>query len=162
MVRVNRPVYIVSSKTQAIIAKDSDYYRARILEVNNEKLSIHKPEQIIDHSCLIYGSSLKGRRTSVKDILKSATKLPIPVIPDHGVYMIPTASVKNKHCVWVAYHHIDIYEQRDDKTYIMFKDHTGIYVNTSRETFDSQYKRACQVILHLNWHRLFGRGFPIL
>lgn len=154
----DRSVYIISPKTKAIIAKDSAYYRSHILEENRERFTIHKPEQIIDHSCLVYGSTLEGRRKAVKDVLKSASKLPISVIPENGVFMIPTASIKSKGCVWVAYHHIDDYEQRDDKTYIAFRDQTGIYINTSENTFDSQYKRTSQVIVHLNWQRLFGRG----
>lgn len=153
-----RSVYIISPKTKAIMTKESAYYRAHILEENKENYSVHTPEQIIDYNCLLYGSTLKGRRGAVKDVLKSASKLPVPIIPDKGVFMIPTASTKNKDCVWVAYHHIDDYEQRNDRTFIAFHDGTGIYINTSVNTFDSQYKRTSQVIVHVNRGIIFGKS----
>lgn len=153
------PVYIISLKTKAIIPKESAYYRSLIIiEGGKEIHSIHSPEQIIDNSCLLYGSTLKGRKDAVKDVLKSASKLPVPVNPALGIFMMPTASTKNKDCVWLAYHHIDDYEQRDDKTYIAFYDGTGIYINTSVSTFDSQYKRTSQIIVHVNRGVLFGKN----
>ncbi|OZU88401.1 competence protein [Virgibacillus indicus] len=153
-----RPVFIISQKTKAIMAEEeSGYYRAKILEGDTEKFSIHKPLQIIDNSCLVYGASLEGRKTSVKQILNSASKLPIPVNVNEGIYMMPTASTKNKDCVWLSYQHIHTYEQRDDKTYITFHDGTGIYINTSENAFDQQFKRTSQVIVHMNGSTLFGK-----
>lgn len=151
-------VYTMTFQTKAIMNKESGYYRSRILEGKRERYAIHKPEQIIENNCLIYGSTLEGRKAAVKDILKSSSKLPIPIAPERGLYMIPTASAKKMDCVWVAYHHIDFYEQRDDKTYIAFTDGSGIYVNTSVSTFDMQYKRMSQVIVHLNRPVIFGRS----
>jgi competence protein ComK len=150
-------VYTITYHTKAIMNKESAYYRSLILEGKRERYGIHKPEQIIDNNCLIYGATLEGMRIAVKNILNSSSKLPIPISTEKGFYMIPTASTKKKDCVWVAYHHIKFYEQRDDKTYIAFNDGTGIYVNTSESTFDMQYKRMSQVIVHLNWPVIFGR-----
>lgn len=152
-----RPVFIISQQTKAIMAEDSGYYRAKILEGETEKLSIHKPFQIIDNSCLVYGASLEGRKTPVKRILNSASKLPIPINVDKGIYMLPTASMKKRDCIWVSYQHIDTFEQRDDMTYIAFRDGTGIYAHTSVSAFDLQYKRTSQVIVHMNKNTLFGK-----
>ncbi|PAV31327.1 competence protein [Virgibacillus profundi] len=152
-----RPVYIITQRTKAIMFDASAYYRSRILEVGEEKFSRHNPEQIIDNSCLVYGASLDGRKSPVKEILNSVSKLPVPVNVDKGIYMIPTASTKNKDCVWVSYQHILTYEQRGDQTYIAFRDGTGIYVNISEKAFDIQYKRTSQVIVHMNRGTLFGK-----
>ncbi|ASN04100.1 competence protein ComK [Virgibacillus necropolis] len=157
MVKVMTSVFIITRATKAIVSKESSYYRSLILESKNERHSLHKPEQIIDNTCLLYGSTLEGRRTAAKDILKITSKIPVPVIPDKGVYMLPTSSTKNKERVWLAYHHIDFYEQRNDKTFVAFTDGSGLYVNASETTIDMQYKRASQLIVKLNRSTLFGR-----
>ncbi|QKY70453.1 competence protein ComK [Lentibacillus sp. CBA3610] len=149
-------IYIISRRTKAIMTKDSAYYRSRISEIAQDRHSVHSPEQIIDHTCLLYGSTLEGRRESVKDLLKLNSKVPIPVIPDKGVYMLPTSSSKNKDNVWLSFYQIDYFEQRDDRTYVVFHDGTGLYVNTSEATFDMQYKRTSQLIAKLNRSLFFG------
>ncbi|MFA1822480.1 competence protein ComK [Virgibacillus oceani] len=151
-------VYTITQRTKAIMHKESAYYRSLILEGNKERYSIHKPEHIIKNSCLIYGTNLDGGKQAVKDILNSSSKLPISIVPEGWLLMLPTASMKNRDCVYIAYHHINFYEQRDDKTYIAFHDGTGIYVNISESIFDIQYKRTSQVIVHLNWGVIFGRA----
>lgn len=149
-------VYIITQHTKAILTKDSAYYRSRIQEGQTERHSKYRPEEIIDHSCLLYGSTLDGRRAAVKKILKINSKVPIPVIPNKGVYMFPTSSTKNSDCVWVSFYQIENYEQRDDKTYIEFRDGTGLYVNASESSFDLQFKRTSQVIARLNRFVFFG------
>lgn len=148
--------YVITTETQAIIAKDSNYYRSRILEKGKESSSVYKPDNIMNYSCIVYGASLEGRRNAVELMLKTRIKLPIPVFPDHNVYMFPTASIRKKDCVWLSYYHIYDYEQRDDKTYIIFRDGSGLYVNASESTVDMQFKKTSQVIAQLNRH-----PFPI-
>ncbi|GAB3789520.1 competence protein ComK [Virgibacillus kimchii] len=161
MERGSHAVYVITYHTKAIIYKDSAYYHSRILEGDRERLVIHHPEKIIEQNCLVYSSALQLRKKEVKDILHSSSKLPIPICPEKGYFMIPTASTRKKDCVWLAYHHIQFYEQRDDKTYICFNDGTGIYVNISKNAFDMQYKRTSQVIVHYKRRLLFGRpNFP--
>lgn len=157
MEKTMRSVFIITQATKAIIAKDSAYYRSLILEGSNERHSLHRPEQVLDNSCLLYGSTLAGRRAAVQDVLKTNSKIPVPVIPGKGVYMLPTSSAKSKDCVWLSYYHIDFYEQRDNKTYVAFIDGSGLYVNTSVNTMDLQYKRTSQVIVNDNRAILFGR-----
>ncbi|MEC5424511.1 competence protein ComK [Virgibacillus sp. C22-A2] len=151
-------VYIISPLTKAILTTESTYYRSLILEKNTKKKSIYTAEQIIDHNCLLDVSSIEGRRTVVKSILNASSKLPIPVSVEQGLYMLPTASTKNKDRVWLAYEHIEAYEQDGENTYITFRDGSGIYVNISQRAIDMQYKRASQVIVALNRPVIFGRS----
>ncbi|MBP1971677.1 competence protein ComK [Virgibacillus natechei] len=154
-------IYTISQDTKAIMTKETGYYRTLIIEGNKKKPSNYKIEQILNYNCLLYGSDLAGRKKGVKRILKSASKLPIPVDPaNKGIYMMPTASIKNKDCVWLAYHHIKFYEQRDHKAYIGFHDDTGIYINASVKTIDLQYKRTSEVIVDYNRDKIF-KGFSL-
>lgn len=147
---VKSPVYIIKQQTKAILSKDSAYYHALIIEGQRERHSIYHPEQIIDHSCILYGSTLDGRRNAAKKILKISSKVPISVIPEEGVYMLPTSSIKSKNCAWLSYYQISDYEQRDNKTYVTFSDGTGLFVSTSERSFDLQMKRTSQLIASLN------------
>lgn len=78
------PIYMISQQTKAILTKDSAYYRSLILETGRKKHSVYRPEQIIDHSCVLYGSTLEGRRKSVRKMLNVNSKVPVPVIPEKG------------------------------------------------------------------------------
>lgn len=150
-------LYIICQKTKALMTKDATYYRTQIFEEGRKRQrhSRYNAEQLLDYNCLRFDSDIEGRKRAVERILRSNTKLPIPIDTIKGIYMLPTASVKNKNCVWLAYHHIRSYEQRDDKTFIDFYDDTGIYVNASVHTIDMQYKRTSQVIIHFNRVKLF-------
>ncbi|WP_156290904.1 competence protein ComK [Oceanobacillus salinisoli] len=157
-------IYMVTRETKMLILMESSmYYRSLIIEENQEtdnssKYSHFKPEQIIDYNCKRYGSTLNGRKEVVKEILHSSSKIPIPIIPHLGIYIFPTASNKNKNCVWLAYHHIKDYKEHNDKTMVSFFDGTGMEINSSTSVFDRQYKRASQVIVHFNRSLLFGKG----
>lgn len=57
--------------------------------------------------------------------------------------MFPTSSMKNKECVWLSYYQINCNEERNNKTYIMFKDGTYFY-------FENQFTRTSKVIAVMN------------
>lgn len=148
--------YLITTETKAIVKKDSSYYRSLVLEGTDTKRMIHNSEQIIDDSCLAYGSSLEGSKRSAAKILKSTKKLPVTICSKRGIYFFPTSSINNRDCVWLAYHHIHDYTQTDNKTYIQFINGSGIYVNTSTYTIDNQMKRTSELIVQLNWDLLFA------
>ncbi|MGM8211388.1 competence protein ComK [Virgibacillus sp. W0430] len=144
-------VFIISRRTKAIAASESTYYRSIIFEGNTVRKSTHSPEKILDNSCTFYGASLAGRKETAVNILKSSSKLPVAVIPSQGVYMIPTASPRKNDCIYVSYFHIKSYESRENQTFICFTDQSGLLVNISANSFDKQYKKASQLIVH--YHR---------
>src|SRR5690625_6538290 len=101
----------------AIISKNTGYYRTKIIEEDKIKHSPQSPIQILDYNCTINGASLEGRMQTVRAILKSKTKLPIPIQPKKGIYMFPTISMKNVNCVWISYFHVLDHGDRDKRTY---------------------------------------------
>lgn len=142
--------YIVSIHTKAILNKDNAYYKTRIYEKEQIWNHVHKAEYILEHNCIVNGSTIKGRRDFAKEVLNSPIKLPIALIPHFDVYMLPTSSPKSLECVWISYYHVEKYEQRDDKTYIYFRDGTGMYVDISASTFHNQMIRTAHLIAQLN------------
>ena len=153
---------MITPHTNALIKRHSSYYKTRILNGREEKHSIHKPEVILDQCCLAHGSTFAGRKAAAEKILKSKNKLPIPVIPQKGVYMFPTSSMKSCHCAWLSYYQIRYFEARDDKTYVKFHDGTHLFVNISERALDQQYKRTSQVIAVLNRPFFFNHNSPSL
>lgn len=138
--------YIITEKTKAIMALDSHYYRSKILDENGEHRLVLSPEQLLKENCLYYGSSLKGRREAIKRNFGFMTKIPIVIDLKNGIFMFPTSSVRNTDCIWLNYYSIHHYEPQDNRTYILFKDGTSIFVNASYTIIDMQHKRMSQII----------------
>lgn len=149
-------MYIITKSTQAIFSVEEGVYRSKILEENSVKYSKYTPVQIINYNCTINGASLKGRVETVMRILKSKSKLPMPVFPKFGIYMFPTSSINNSDCIIVSYYHVKQYFPFGKYTNIQLKDQSKIIVKTSINQFDLQIKRTSQVIayfyrlIHLN------------
>lgn len=149
-------LFKITRDTKAINLCDTGYYRSEIFENNETFYSVRSPLSLLDDGCISGGASLEGREVAVGKILNTRTKLPVPVDPDNGIYMLPTLSKRNKDCVWLSYYQIDKYEQVDERTLVVFKDGTNIYVKVSEAVLDLQFKRTSQVIAQLNSDRLFG------
>lgn len=139
-------MYWINKNTKAIKVNKTGYFNTEIVENSREKFSIHDPITILDSNCIEYGSSLDGRYEYARKVLQSNSKLPVCIMPGQGIFMFPTKSTKKKDCVWIAYYHVERFEQRNSMTYIYFKDNTGMYVNISSNQFDLQMKRTSQVI----------------
>ena len=150
-------IRLISPETKAVSWSDSAYFQSEMLEKEKTVKSKYSPLKIIDFTCMINGSTLKGRNEAVKRILNAATKLPVPISPQRGIYMFPTAAAKSPQCIWLAFEHIKGYEERNAMTYIEFNDGTGLFTEASLNTIDSQYKRTSHLIVQLNRKILFGR-----
>lgn len=146
----------ITRDTKAISLCDTGYYRSKIFEKDEKYYSVRSPIALLDDGCIAGGASLEGREVAVRKILNSRSKLPIPVDPENGIYMLPTLSKRNKDCVWLSYYQIDKYEQIDERTLIVFKDGSTIYAKVSEAVLDLQFKRTSQVIAQLNSDKLFG------
>ncbi|MFD1852148.1 competence protein ComK [Oceanobacillus bengalensis] len=150
-----KKIYMVTKETKLLKYNESDYYKTTIFEKNEEKYSPFHPEIILDNTCRKEGTSLEGRTGVVKEILKSSSKLPIPLIIAEDVYMFPTASAKNKNCVWFSYYQIKKYEQYGEGTLVTFHDETFIYVDISINSFISQRRKTSEIIVYYNKPKLF-------
>lgn len=152
-------IFIISRQTKVIATSESNYYRSDILDSKTVRQSIHPPEKILDDSCLLYGANLNGRRKAAAKLLQTNSKLPIAVNPNQGIYMIPTASSRKKDCIYVSYFHIKKYQAFDKKTRIHFVDGSCMVANTSVTSFDTQYKKTSQLIVHDHRDILFRKAF---
>ncbi|SHF76749.1 competence protein ComK [Ornithinibacillus halophilus] len=141
---------IITEKTKAILTVNDTYYRSIILEGGEETYYKQKPEKLIDHSCIINGASLDGRRKFIKMIFNIKHKIPIPVDPQQGVFLFPTCSTKKEECTWISYFHMREYKQMGTKTYITFHDDTGILVNNSINSIEMQDMRTSKIVARMS------------
>lgn len=148
-------VYKIRRETNAILSKDHTLYRSLILEGAKKIPSIHGPEKILEDNCIHNGASLEGRQQSAQEILQTKIKVPIPVFPNCGIFMVPTKSLKSKDCGLFSYYQIRNFEQRDRGTFVRFYDGSGVVVNVSKSSFNMQYKKAGQLIANLHRNMIF-------
>ncbi|MFC3040376.1 competence protein ComK [Virgibacillus xinjiangensis] len=149
-------IYQISKQTKALITEEIGNYRTSILEKDGgRRRSSHRPEKILQHSCQMGGSDIEGRRKAVKEILGISCKLPVPTHPGEGLFMVPTTSIRKKECVWLNYQHFKTCQQQGSQAYITFWDGSGLFVDASATQVDAQIKRASQVIVQMNYGRLF-------
>lgn len=142
-------MYVIHANTVALKRENSRYFRTKIIEVDNEQISDLAVMQIIEHSCITYGSSYIGRRDFSAKVLQSKNKLPISIHPKRGIYFLPTLSLQNPKCMWINYFHIEGYYRVDDLTVLILSNGSKLYIETSYNQFDMQMKRTSQVIAQL-------------
>lgn len=142
--------YIINEKTQVIKNVQSENFRTKIYEENRIYYSRYSQQSIINDSCVHNGSSLRGRWKLVRKILRTNSKLPIPLTPQKGIYLVPTTSIRNEACIWFSYYHIDYYVERDNQLAIFLKDGTVYLINISYNQFDLQYKKTSQIIAYFH------------
>lgn len=159
MQKSNHRVYIITEHTKAILASQSSYYRSTVLEGKNEFRSVYTPEMILDHSCILYGSTLHGRRKAIREYFGITSKIPLMIDARKAIYMMPTSSTRRKDCAWLSFYQIEFYEQRDNRCYVQFLDGTGIYLSSSVNTLDMQHKRTSQIIASLNRPSIYNMHY---
>jgi competence protein ComK len=147
--------YVLSRRTLAVIPRENHEYRTRILEQDSEINSKQSPIFLLNQTCIKYGSTFDGRRKSTRILLKTDKKIPIPVIPQLGVYMIPTAAAASKRCVWLSYYRIKEYKEHNEQTIIFFDDGSYLPIDTPKKSFQRQYFLAGQLVAQLNRELLF-------
>ncbi|WP_217586432.1 competence protein ComK [Lentibacillus saliphilus] len=152
--------YLISRNTKAILAHDSPYYKARIFEREEPENVIKSPQVILEENCIIYGSSLHGRRESVKKLLGLKYKVPIPVDPKKDVFFFPTAASRNKDCVWLAYYQIQNFREEGDRLKVQFLDGTCLLINVSLHAFSQQYLKTAQVITMMSRPSFYDHTQP--
>jgi len=142
-------VYIITSKTKALMVADSNYYQTKILDMDQERYTIDPALVILKRSCLRFGSTLSGRKRAASLLLRTNSMLPIAIHPNFGLYMFPTSSEKNTQCVWFSYYAISTYDQNDKHTIVHFRDGTLLEIPITWRIFDNQYKKTSHVIANM-------------
>ena len=141
-------LFSISNKTKVIERIKEGQFRSKIIDSDQVYYSIHSLEALLNNACLKQGTSLEGRSDFTKEILKSNNKIPIPIDPDHCVFMFPTRSVKSPQLSYVSYYHVADFEPYDKNVKVIFKDDTTYIAPMTMKQCDLQLKRTSQLIAY--------------
>lgn len=97
--------YIVNSDTLALVPFFNEFgecWTKAIEKYRNIQVE-QAPKTIIKESCLYYGVSLRGRIESAKRVLPGHRMLPVCVSEVANLCFIPTRSMENADCQWIAH-----------------------------------------------------------
>ncbi|MDF1507369.1 competence protein ComK [Robertmurraya sp. DFI.2.37] len=115
---------------------------SKIYELEEEMISPFKPFELVKESCYSFGSTYEGRKAATKRLIGASHKVPIAISP--LIYLFPTASPENPHCVWVAHEHILDYRKGKDNSTTIIKIQSNRYIPLpiSTRSFENQLLRT--------------------
>lgn len=125
--------YVINQKTMAILINQDPLYPTKILEDHYVIYCRQTPKEIMTQSCLLGGSTFRGRRLAMEKMLHTKTKLPIPVKPNEGIFLFPTRSPRSVYCEWISFFHVKQFQELKGTkgSTVFFTDDTELQITTS-------------------------------
>ena len=146
--------YEINSETLLIMPFSNG--KSKIYEFDREFLTNRISNDIINDSCLFFGSTLEGRREAVKNILGIDLKVPILVEDTRNIIFFPTANCIHKNAIWISYQNLLKYYKFDEfSTVLCFRNNKQITVNVRYNIIDNQVIRCMKLESLLNKRRQF-------
>ena len=104
------------------------------------------PFEIMEDSCLYFGSTYNGRKEGARSILGAEYKVPIIVDEADNLIVFPTTSPLSSDCIWISLNHLKNYEKLDSyNTKIVFDNDKEIIVPSSYRSIENQVSRASRL-----------------
>ena len=135
--------YIIKEKTLALIPYGS---KTHVLEYSNDEMIEEPLLQILEHNCILSGSTLEGRRKGSSSLIGANYKPPIVIDEVKKLMLIPTHSHRNPKCIWLVLQNILNYQiKNNQKVTVAFKNNQKIDLEISYSIFDKQVLRAARL-----------------
>ncbi|WP_233269824.1 competence protein ComK [Heyndrickxia camelliae] len=146
--------YEINPYTMAIIPTQygSRMY-TEVLEAQDRFISPFRPIDIVKKSCEYFGASYLGRKEGTKRLIGITHKAPIIVDPHTSIYLFPTTSPKNPHCIWISHDHV-INQKRasSNSTVVTFRNKQTLTIPVSISSFENQLYRTSLLRIRFNQH----------
>lgn len=148
--------YVVHEGTFAIIGcrgrKTKVIEEGRVLEFSCSW------REILNESCLQYGSSLQGRLDGSKYLLEKGYKTPILISDTKELIFFPLTNIQEAESIWISFSNIIKYSGNKDETTVYFKEGEGVSFPISNYVFDSQFLKAYRLEKMVNFiHKNCGK-----
>ncbi len=140
--------YIIQEDTLAIIGIHANC--CRIIEKNREFYVFAPWQQILNDSCLYYGSSYQGRLEGSKDILNKDYKVPIILSEMRKLIFFAVGNQTDFNCVWISLKMMKDYQILSGKIKFIFYNNKELYVYSGKESFENQLLKAYNLERLLN------------
>ena len=128
--------YIINTDTIAIIGIDR--VSSKIIERDREFIINLSSIEIIENSCLYYGSSLQGRIDAASKIIFNSYKVPILINNKDNLVFFPTISPSSNQCIWISINEIYELNNNNSLVTIIFKNGSKIDTNLSLYSLENQ------------------------
>lgn len=136
--------YEISKGTLAVVPNECN--GSLIYEDKDRYIVKQTPYQVMESSCLYFGSSYKGRKEGAKNILGAEYKVPIIVDDSDNIIVFPTTSPLSQECAWISLSHIKSYERVDsNNTKIIFDNGKELIIPCSYRSLENQVSRASRL-----------------
>lgn len=137
--------YLINENTLAIIPYKN---KSKVIEKYITYVVNLLPTEIVNNSCLYYGSSYKGRSESSSYFLGTKYKNPIIISENNRVIMFPTTSPNNVDCLWINYKGISKYYSHNlSTTKIELINNKILTINLSNRIFGNQVLKSSRLDL---------------
>lgn len=100
--------YTINEKTVLLTGEYSELGEpwTRVIEGEETFIIKRRPVELINKSLLCSGSEFHAARRSSKQILGDCHMCPIKVNSYLGIWLFPTKSFRNHHCIWFSLMHV--------------------------------------------------------
>ena len=135
--------YEINEETLAILPFGNE--KSKIIEKDREIIVEQTPIDIINYSCLYFGSSYEGRHSATKYLLGISYKSPIIIEESRSLIFFPTSSPRLGNCNWLSLKNIVDYKKEKNKSIVYFDNNIKLPVNISYGSLDNQVLRATRL-----------------
>lgn len=132
--------YEINDETLAVLPFDKG--NTRVIEKSDEYVVADTPYEVMEHSCVYFGSSFEGRMLGTKDILGSIYKAPVVVEESQNLIFFPTEAVQSENVSWISYNNISNVEKCGKQSKIIFNNGSFIIVNCPYFSIKNQIFRC--------------------
>lgn len=100
--------YMINEKTVLLTGEYAKFGHqwTRVIEGEETFLVKKRPIELINSALLCLGSDFHGARRSSKRILGECHMCPIKINCNLGIWLFPTKSYKDDHCIWFSLMHV--------------------------------------------------------
>ncbi len=136
--------YEINKGTLAIMPNENE--SSLVYEDEDRFLIEQSPFQIMEESCMYFGSTYEGRKESARSILGAEYKVPVIVEDTDNLIVFPTTSPKSDDCIWISLKRVKNFERIDNSnTKVIFDNNKEIIVPVSYRTLENQISRASRL-----------------
>ena len=136
--------YEINKGTLAIMPNENE--SSLVYEDEDRFLIEQSPFQIMEESCMYFGSTYEGRKESARSILGAEYKVPVIVEDTDNLIVFPTTSPKSDDCIWISLKRVKNFEKIDNSnTKVIFDNNKEIIVPVSYRTLENQISRASRL-----------------
>ena len=123
--------YIFNKNTIAVLKKKK---KTIIIDVDNIRVINKNINKIINNNCLLYGSSLNGRKEYARVILNKTYKLPIFI--NDNIMLLQINSIRDKNCLFIVLNKFINYKIINNNLLIELANYNYLLSNLSANSFE--------------------------